>query len=528
MNSLYDAADILATSKYLPEKTQTEPSYADKSISPKNKAHENVKYWYKFQNEIVFDGVPYTVTFSIRDKGKEQYQYLIDFKENKTLGLSNTVFKKSENLLRADQASDTIIRNSAEKSTGKFSLSPIAPEIAPDGNFKITSEDVTLKTPEVQRKAESDLGDIPIRDDIKKLPPEDIAPPVEGTTNKINYQNYTDEDFSANAKALVSMESVKDLTGNEFKKEGNTTLKEKVMSFFNRFGNKVHSQRFGDVDLTLSSFRSEAAHGWTRGKIISFEAIPEVIQNGVVIDSQRRGNGNYDRIVVAAPITIAGQEYYMGVMLQRDNKSQRLYLHDVITKEKASIHESEHLSSNRVADETDSLFMTSILQKAVLVNSKSTQDSEDIFPVEQKSKKPSVKETKNESDLGDIPIRDDIAPPITQTSSDGDVFFDGASKTKERSWVKTATESDVVDNKILADATVNKVLKRKKDKAICFTLFYFYFNLKIYSPHFELFSIAVISEKSNIHSISDGTFTLYSKTPLLFVHATLILPKGES
>lgn len=104
INSLYDLADILATSKYISSAKGKEPSYANPSIKPKNKAHEGVKYWYKFKNEIVFDGVPYTVTFSIRDKGTKQYQYLIEFKENKTPGLSNTAVKS---LLRTDQISYT-------------------------------------------------------------------------------------------------------------------------------------------------------------------------------------------------------------------------------------------------------------------------------------------------------------------------------------------------------------------------------------------------------------------------------------
>lgn len=106
-------ADILATTKYDGNATQTKPNYANRSIKPKNTAHKNVKYWYKFRNEIVFDDVPFTVTFNIRDKGKEQYQYLIDFKENKTPGLSNTAVK---DLLRADQASHAIsIPDSSEK-----------------------------------------------------------------------------------------------------------------------------------------------------------------------------------------------------------------------------------------------------------------------------------------------------------------------------------------------------------------------------------------------------------------------------
>ncbi len=113
INALYDLADILATSKYIPSATGKEPSYANPSIEPKNKAHKGVKYWYKFKNEIIFDGVPYTVTFSIRDKGTEQYQYLIEFKENKTHGLSNTVVK---NLLRTDQMS--YINNVSQNSAG--------------------------------------------------------------------------------------------------------------------------------------------------------------------------------------------------------------------------------------------------------------------------------------------------------------------------------------------------------------------------------------------------------------------------
>ncbi len=119
INSLYDLADILTTSKFDPSATKIEPSYANPQVAPKNKAHKDVKYWYKFKNEIVFDGVPYTVTFNIRDKGNDQYQYLIDFKENKTPGLSNTVVKN--NLLRADQMSYSNSISPTEKNATEFS-----------------------------------------------------------------------------------------------------------------------------------------------------------------------------------------------------------------------------------------------------------------------------------------------------------------------------------------------------------------------------------------------------------------------
>ena len=88
---------------YVPTATTPEDSYINPSNPPKNKAHKNVKYWYKFRNRIVLDGVSYTVTFNIRDKGKEQLQYLIEFKEDKTPGLSHTVHKSD--LRQTDQTS---------------------------------------------------------------------------------------------------------------------------------------------------------------------------------------------------------------------------------------------------------------------------------------------------------------------------------------------------------------------------------------------------------------------------------------
>lgn len=155
VNSLYDLADILATSKYDPSATAKEPSYDNPALKPKNKAHEGVKYWYKFRNEIVFDGVPYTVTFNIRDKGGEQYQYLIDFKENKTPGLSNTAVKS---LLRADSVSfDDTVAPMPENVNGQFSLSEN--DAAPKGKF--LGKDIALETaPVAETKTEVAEADV--------------------------------------------------------------------------------------------------------------------------------------------------------------------------------------------------------------------------------------------------------------------------------------------------------------------------------------------------------------------------------
>ncbi len=56
--------------------------------------------------------------------------------------------------------------------------------------------------------------------------------------------------------------------------------------------------------------------------------MPDVIKNGTVYYPE--GKIGVERIVVAAPVTIGTKPAYVGVMLQRDLQSQRMYLHDVV------------------------------------------------------------------------------------------------------------------------------------------------------------------------------------------------------
>lgn len=195
---------------------------------------------------------------------------------------------------------------------------------------------------------------------------------------EIRYPQFDSSDFEKNILLLSKMQIVKKLSGNEFAK-AEKPLSERVMDYFNSLNNNVYSDVFGDVALTNSSMRDDIyGHGRTTQKITAFAAIPEVIQQGVVIDSQKRGNGNYDRIIVAAPISIGADKYLMGVMLQRDHQSQRLYLHDVvaINEKETMVPPSTTPFTSEVESNNDSLYMTTILKKALNVK----ENSENLFP----------------------------------------------------------------------------------------------------------------------------------------------------
>ena len=67
----------------------------------------------------------------------------------------------------------------------------------------------------------------------------------------------------------------------------------------------------------------------------------------------------------------------MGVMLQRDSQSQRLYIHDVITEKEDSLISNGNPVTYGAVEESKNLFLTSILRKALLVKDNSMQNSQE-------------------------------------------------------------------------------------------------------------------------------------------------------
>ena len=126
---------------------------------------------------------------------------------------------------------------------------------------------------------------------------------------------------------------------------------------------------FHRTNVTKSSFRDDKAHGLTRNKVVSFAAVPDVLSQGEVIDVYAPKGKPYERIIIAAPITIDSEKYYMGVMVQKDNQSNRMYLHDVITEKATLSFNTEPTAENSEGiRDNGHLYITSILQNALKIN----------------------------------------------------------------------------------------------------------------------------------------------------------------
>ncbi|MBP3376197.1 MAG: hypothetical protein J6L83_05485 [Clostridia bacterium] len=203
----------------------------------------------------------------------------------------------------------------------------------------------------------------------------EVAGEKTGEKYEIKYPNFKDEDIEHNIKTVASMKSIITISEDKLKTTGKapSVLYEE---YFKSLGENIYSETYGDIAVRKSSVKSEIRHGNTAEKIASMEAIPSVIEKGKVISKYNKGAG-VERLVIGAPITIGETDYLMGVMLQRDAQNQRLYLHNVILKEKTINSQEVDLLTTGTYDENDRLFITSILQKVLSVNTSDEKSFDD-------------------------------------------------------------------------------------------------------------------------------------------------------
>ncbi len=125
----------------------------------------------------------------------------------------------------------------------------------------------------------------------------------------------------------------------------NSELKQWANGIFNAVGNKASNPEIGEVVLNNKSIKDSLAHGVNPAKAMAFEAVPTVIEKGVVVAES--SHGEMASYFISAPVEIQGSKDVVTVLVRRDVNTQRLYLHSVTTK--------ENLLSKALASEGDSI-----------------------------------------------------------------------------------------------------------------------------------------------------------------------------
>lgn len=250
----------------------------------------------------------------------------------------------------------------------------------------------------------------------------------------IKHPSFSEKEISNNMEALADMKAVVSIDASKLEKTGKKP-KDLFVEFFNSLGNNIYSDVFGDIALSASSAKSEIRHGVTAEKVASIEAIPTVIKKGKVIFHKAKEAGT-ERIVVCAPIKIGENDYYMGVMLQRDARYQSLYLHNVVSlaiERETNTSSKDILVTTGALEEGNRLSMTSILQKAVNVKIKKQKSNRQLL--EPTDERYSKKKAHRKTDVAAV-MRAAISKHLRVGDSYGKLLGATAKEAKERLYIE--------------------------------------------------------------------------------------------
>lgn len=258
---------------------------------------------------------------------------------------------------------------------------------------------------------------------------------------EIRYPTYTDEQMEKNAAGLRTMKAVAKVTGDELGPRS-ISIKERVTKYFASLGNNVHTEAFGDVALSNSSVHSEIRHGHTSAKVATYAAIPEVLRSGVVIYRKEKNRHGLERIVVAAPVEVGinAEKMYVGVMLQRDPQTQRLYLHDAVTEKEPAAQTDGHLSTTGPNGMESELYTTSILHRALQVKKKTEPKPAGAL---HKNERSSTRRTLHAD------VRDNAESVVPNAQPSTDSIRPSAGNSQEKFSVR---EAKITDREVLANA----------------------------------------------------------------------------
>ncbi len=153
----------------------------------------------------------------------------------------------------------------------------------------------------------------------------------------------TAENLEQNFEIVRNMDPVAELTGKEFPR-GEKVVNERILEFYNSIGGVAHNDVVGDVLLDNRAVKDDINHGISHAKVVSFAAVPDVIEKGKVLDHQINWKGRgYDSATIGAKITIAGEEYFELVVVKLKDKNH-MYLHSVQIKKMGELPFNNQLS----------------------------------------------------------------------------------------------------------------------------------------------------------------------------------------
>ena len=212
-----------------------------------------------------------------------------------------------------------------------------------------------------KHKADFKRAEMAVRRNIMRQP---VYRAWQFLTAKIGEEDRIGESESVR-KAKVLQGAPVYTVGTRIAPKDNKGLLEWAATQFEQAGGKAYHPEIGEVLLDRKSVKNSMAHGMNPFKASAFEAVPAVIEKGVVV--ARTEHGRTSSFFVSAPVRIEGVETVVTVLVRRDMNKQSMYLHSVQNKEKilnAAVNESAaDAGASEPHGKLHSGYMESLLRK---------------------------------------------------------------------------------------------------------------------------------------------------------------------
>jgi hypothetical protein len=136
------------------------------------------------------------------------------------------------------------------------------------------------------------------------------------------------------------------------------------------FGDYRNIDKEWDVTFNRTGARNVIVHGAGEGKIALLERVPELIENGIYLETVSKSNG-LDSHIFAAKATIDGRPCVIGFVVREDSNGKRYYDHAIRIESgdraETSLRATETTDGNLPENPNT---LSNIVQKHLKVNSK--------------------------------------------------------------------------------------------------------------------------------------------------------------
>lgn len=267
---------------------------------------------------------------------------------------------------------------------------------------------------------------------------------------------------------LLNSEPVVSLSGDEFLPIEGKTFIQQVQEFFAAQGGKANSP-FGTVLLDKKGIKNDLGHGIGRLKAVSFAAVKDVLEKGVVINPMGQYHTNNKKNptgMIAAPITIGGEKYVCVVEVIANRQVTRLYVHEVTLTKNL---QGGVADSNAVPGDTNLVTQPQGEVAKVLRNYVNTKNNDENNSKTENRRHMNKKQIRlTESDLKQI-VKESVNKILREAMLNGDYISDEDYDARMAAYDETAMDDEKTETK-------GQIQRRKNnEKALkCLSFLYSY------------------------------------------------------